>query len=300
MLYGRIQYSLGQLIVVPFFFFSGYGISLSIAKKGRAYVRTFVTHKIPKLFVHFDIVVLVFLLVNIAFGVHYPVIDILLSFLSIYVIGNSNWFITVTILLYLFVYLCYSFSDDEKVSLGAFVICTVVVAYVSARCNVPTRYYNSVIAFPFGLALGTYERALFSAGNKSAARMRKVILCAVSILCFVVSHRICRADVRLEAYILFYWLMDLSFCVLIYLFCTQFRFRSRAFHFLGTYLFEIYMLQRIPMNIIRSSVGPNPPVIPSFVVVLVTTIAMAVAFRSLFRQLDSRYDSLLDSRSAAS
>lgn len=56
---------LGQLIVVSFLFYSGYGIFCSIEKKGTPYVRRMFPHHFLRLFVHFDVCVLLFALVNV-------------------------------------------------------------------------------------------------------------------------------------------------------------------------------------------------------------------------------------------
>lgn len=55
---------LGQLVVVTFLFYSGYGMMCSIMKKGTPYVKGIFRRRFLSLFAHFDIAVLLFLLME--------------------------------------------------------------------------------------------------------------------------------------------------------------------------------------------------------------------------------------------
>lgn len=91
---------LGQLIVAPFFFFSGWGIMSSLQKKGKGYVRQLVQSRFPGLWVKFAIAVLLFAMLQWLLGVEYPWQRVLLSLIGWLSVGNSNWFIVMTLLLY--------------------------------------------------------------------------------------------------------------------------------------------------------------------------------------------------------
>ena len=79
---GRISTELGQLIVVMFLFYSGYGVCESIQKKGSGYVRSFPKNRILKTLVHYDLAVLLFLIAGLLMGTRFPVKKIVLSFLA--------------------------------------------------------------------------------------------------------------------------------------------------------------------------------------------------------------------------
>ena len=53
-----------QMVVVPFLFYSGYGIMESIKKKGMSYVKEIPKKRFLKVLVHFDIVVVAFILMK--------------------------------------------------------------------------------------------------------------------------------------------------------------------------------------------------------------------------------------------
>ena len=95
---------MGQLVVVPFLFFSGYGIMCSIKAKGTTYVKGMFKKRFLPLLLHFDIAVFLYFLLNLIFIKRsYSLKDTLLAFLTWTSIGNSNWYIGAMLLLYIIV-----------------------------------------------------------------------------------------------------------------------------------------------------------------------------------------------------
>lgn len=83
---------IGQLMVVMFLFYSGYGIAVS-SRNNPEYFKTFFRHRIIRTLLYFDIAILFFLLCNLFQGKIYPLKQILLSFVGWESVGNSNWFV---------------------------------------------------------------------------------------------------------------------------------------------------------------------------------------------------------------
>ena len=67
-LFLQIKSAIGQLCVVMFFFYSGYGIERSIATKGEQYVRNMPKRRLLTTLINFDIAVVVFLIANLLLG----------------------------------------------------------------------------------------------------------------------------------------------------------------------------------------------------------------------------------------
>ena len=59
---------LGQLVVTTFLFFSGYGIICSISKKGSDYIKSIPKKRFLSVLIHFDIAVILFMVVNVLLG----------------------------------------------------------------------------------------------------------------------------------------------------------------------------------------------------------------------------------------
>ena len=62
---------LGQLIVVLFFFYSGYGVYTSYRKKGVDYTKAIPKKRVLTTLVHFDLAVCVYLLADALMGIRY-------------------------------------------------------------------------------------------------------------------------------------------------------------------------------------------------------------------------------------
>lgn len=95
--------NIGQCVVATFFFFSGYGIMLSLTKKGTDYAITLLTRRFCLLLLHFSLAVLIFTGVNYLLGKTFSPNHILLSLIGWDSVGNSNWFIFITLIGYLFI-----------------------------------------------------------------------------------------------------------------------------------------------------------------------------------------------------
>lgn len=99
---------MGQTMVAPFFFFSGYGIMSSLQRKGLAYSKQLVTQRFSKVLFHFAVAVGLFWAVQYALGIHYDTLRVLRSFCAWSSIGNSNWFIFVSLVAYVMIALSYA------------------------------------------------------------------------------------------------------------------------------------------------------------------------------------------------
>ena len=90
----------GQLIVVMFLFFSGYGVMSAIRNKGAAYVQAMPRHRILTVLVNFDVAVVIFAVLQLLLGRVFPVNRYLLSLVGWEQIGNSNWYIVAIAILW--------------------------------------------------------------------------------------------------------------------------------------------------------------------------------------------------------
>lgn len=143
---------LGQLIVAPFFFFSGWGIMSSLQSKGKVYLRQLVQSRFPGLWVKFAIAVLLFAMLQCLLGVEYPWQRVLISLTGWESVGNSNWFIVMTLLLYLLVAIAFVMTPSQKPWLGisAVVLLVGATVYIFSMLK-PPYWYNTLLCFPAGM-----------------------------------------------------------------------------------------------------------------------------------------------------
>lgn len=110
---------LGQMIVVMYFFYSGFGIAEQYRKKGEEYSQAFPRRRILKTLLHFDVAVLLYIIIQFVLGNHYRISEYLLSLIGWTSVGNSNWFVFDILVLYLLTWIafrvCEWFKTDESV-----------------------------------------------------------------------------------------------------------------------------------------------------------------------------------------
>ena len=120
-MYYSVAGYLSQLIVVMFFFYSGYGLMQQIIKKGKQYIQSFLFSRFLPTYISFVICVLFYYILSLVINVDYSCKQLLLSFIGWESIGNSNWFMFVTFVLYFIFFL--SFRFVKKVSYGFVIFC---------------------------------------------------------------------------------------------------------------------------------------------------------------------------------
>lgn len=98
----RLLMRMGQCIVSTFFFFSGYGIMCSLRNK-EGYAGMLVKKRFVSLLLHMSLAVMLFYAVQSWYGKEYEGATVLMACCGWRSIGNSNWFIFVTLLSYLFI-----------------------------------------------------------------------------------------------------------------------------------------------------------------------------------------------------
>ena len=100
-IFAAVDSFLRQAIVVPYLFFSGYGITVQILRKGQEYVRSIPRKRVLKIWLHFALAVLLFVLLNRALSIEYDPLETALAFTGWTDVGNSNWYIFTILVLYL-------------------------------------------------------------------------------------------------------------------------------------------------------------------------------------------------------
>lgn len=258
-----------QLVVVTFFFYSGYGIMESINKKGTNYVS-----KIPKkclgLLWKFDIIIILYLILQTFLGNTYTLDRLMQSFLGWSAIGNSNWYFFIIVIMYLLTYISFKcFKDDKKKSVLLNLILSIILIFIMiALKGGQRRWYDTFICYNIGM-LYSCIKPQFESFIKSS-NLKYTILLVLSMLSFLIfkyfrSHLIC------------YHFHGILFCFIVVLLSMKLKFNSKVLSFLGNHVFSIYMLQRLVM-ILLSFFGLSTHVTTFTVLVTVLSIVIAWLF----------------------
>lgn len=165
--YFFVRSIMGQTVVVAFLFFSGYGVMESIARKSH-YMSNFLTNRVLRLLVHFDIAVTLFLLTRWILGNHVSVKQYLLALTTWGGIGNSNWYITCILFCYLFSYIC------EKVTGKNLSRCAFIILMSSLCLNymlILSKYrqwywFDTILCYPLGMLFSIYKTEIIDCMSK--------------------------------------------------------------------------------------------------------------------------------------
>lgn len=269
---------ISQCIVAPFLFCSGYGIFYSfVNKQGLAYIKGMPRKRMLPTLVHFDLALILFLIMNLILGIQYTPIEYITALVGWNSVGNSTWFIYATLCMYVIVYIAGHISwklKDETKRLNCFTVLTLLgtVAYILIMMNFKQHvYYNTILCFPVGVIYGRFKEKIDVQMKKLSVWLIVAAVLAAVYLCSLVWGN-------------YYWRAPV-FAVLVCVITMRFRICNPILHWLGSHIFEIYILQRLP-QIIFSELGFNKNQYIFAALCIPVTLVGAWLFKKLMKQVD--------------
>ena len=233
-----INLYIGQCMVAPFLFYSGYGVMESIKAKGIAYVHAMPRHRILTTLLNFDIAVFVFIILDVILGRSLTGKQVLLSVIGWDSVGNSAWYIFVVLVCYCITYLS-AICFRKFVGVGTLIACIafmLVLSFVK-----PSYWYDTMLCFPVGM--------LYSERKAQIENICKRFYWIALGICVAV---ICLLMFRFPGYRVFGFAWNVKaivFTLAIVLFTMRFPVKFSALEWCGRHLFPLYIYQRIPMII---------------------------------------------------
>lgn len=271
----------GQLIVAPFFFYSGYGVYESIKKKGNDYIRSFPKRRILKTLYHFDLAILLFVALNYVFEIHYNLKTILLSLIAWDDIGNSNWFIFGILVTYLLSYIAFRLKIQSKYSIMIVFLLTLgYIALLYFFRKTEPWWYNTIVCYPLGMLYSYFKDPIENHILKKRWILWPVAVSSTAVFVACYMYADCFATVMFQVRVL-------SFLVLLVVWTRLFPAPNAIFKWFGNYVFEIYILQRIPM-IAYAQLGMDRSVYVYFVLCAATTLLLGIVFKYVVNYMDSK------------
>ena len=277
--YNTMRIYMGQLVVVTFLFFSGFGMMESINKKGMDYIKSIPKNRLIRVWYHFALALLPYFLINAVLNRHYTTAQSLMAFTGAGNIGNSNWFMFVTFAMYIFVYISFILGKKSKVfALALVTIMALGFAVFEYKVGFKRRFYDTVMCFPAGMIYSLVKPYT----DKILMKNDTLWACAFALF-FGTFSLISPLRLNSAAY---YTLWCLPAMILILLFSMKVQIANSILDWFGSHIFSIYMLQRIPM-IILDSLGLSSQKYLFVTACFVITIVMVIVFDSITDKLDS-------------
>ena len=278
-LYIVFQLFLGQLIVTTFLFYSGYGMMTSFLKKGADYVRTVFPRRFCRVFLHFDLAVLLYIPVRFLIGEPPTPGAIAYALITWGSLGNSNWYITAVLCLYL-IFLV-SFAVFRKHPLAGLITAsalTLALFFFFRAIGRSAFTYNTILLFPFGMWYAYLAPHIEKLLWKNRAFYFGAL--ALAVVAFAYLWR------RKGGHSLWFSAFGCAFVAIIVLTSMRLKVSNPVLDFFGQHVFSIYILERIPMILLQHfGFAQNGFV---FVIAsLALTVPLALGFDFAMAKLDT-------------
>ena len=272
----QFKYFLGQLIVVTFLFYSGYGMMCSYMRKGRPYVKGIFKNRFLPLLLHFDIAVVLYAIVNLCIGSKFTFTNFLVALTTWRGIGNSNWYITAILSLYIVLIISFLVFKDKKIpSLILMSVLTVGLIFIFYFAGQPEYAFNTLPLFPLGMWYAYYKDKIDKLIMKSNTSY--LITLFIAVIAFALGYR--------------YWFFNIylygaAFMLIMLLITMKLKIGNSILNILGKHVFSIYILQRIPMRIFYA-MGFQKKSIVFFALTFVSTLIIAFMFDKVMAKIDA-------------
>lgn len=180
---------IGILFTSLFFFFSGYGLIISVRTKG-TYLKNFMWHRMPIILIPFLTANIISVVVRIFYlNIPMKTVDIVKCVLGLVLINGNGWYIVEIFFLYLAFYLIFRIVNNQNIALILLSIVSVILIVIGIHSGHDTLtldnhwfkgewWYNSTIVFVMGLWTARFKEGLLS----FAKRHYNPLLTAVAIL----------------------------------------------------------------------------------------------------------------------
>ena len=268
-LFINIDRWMGQLLVVAFLFYSGFGVMESIKSKGEPYIDNMPRKRILNTLLNFDVAVLVFLVIDLILGINLKLNTTLLAFTGWTSIGNSNWYIFIILVCYFCTWIGFKFG---KGWMAFFLLATAYIILFNTKSN--PVWYNTIFSFAAGFLYSQFKSQI-----QPFVHHWYWIVLPTCILVFFSVH---------TQNFSFYGLKDnlasILFALSIVVVSMKIKVGNKALIWCGTKLFPLYIYQRIPMIFLSKIDGGAFISRHPFAYVwtcLLVTIAIAFLYRSL-------------------
>ncbi|MBR3933211.1 MAG: hypothetical protein IKJ68_04820 [Clostridia bacterium] len=261
----------GQAMVAMFLFYSGYGVMESIKNK-TDYVNTIPSRRILSCLLQFDIAVLIYAVIKLIYGHSFTIGRFLLSLIGWEALGNSNWYIFTILVLYFITYVAFKlFSNKNTAVISVFFAVVVYVLCFRIFNTKPVHWYDTILIYPLGMMYSCHKQKIeLLLCKKKYAYYLMLLFAAIFTVLLTLFHK---------NYFVLLVLKNIAFTMAVVLFTMSVSFDNFVLRWCGNHLFEIFILQRIPMIILKNVGIMNDYIYLSFVICLAVTVILSILFK---------------------
>ena len=234
---------LQQLVVVPFMFYSGYGVMNSIKNKGVQYVDSIPRKRLLNTMLNVGVAVLFYVLLNLILNIPMDFKHILFSFVCWESVGNDSWYIFTICFCYITSFITYKLFGYSKRSLIANFAVLFVFAIVISRFK-GSWWYDTCFAYCAGCLYCFYKDRVEKVINSNYL-FYSVFWGGIWVASYIVMLK-----VQIAKSLVFMNICSICFSMFMVILTMRFQLKSKVLEWSGKSLFPLYIYQRIPMIIL--------------------------------------------------
>ena len=261
---------IGQAMVTLFLFYSGYGVMESIKRKGKGYISKFPKNRIFATLFKFDCAVILYLALAFILGKNITVKNVILSLIGWESVGNSNWYIFVILFLYLLTYIVFKLFSEKNNFIPVFAIGILLCAiiYLVNRYQIKETYwYDTALCYVMGMGYSLIKEHIEGLINKNNIIWLSSLGILTCMYLFLHGHGTMSDMVA-----------NLVFAAAVVVFTMHITLKNKVLIWCGENLFEIYILQRIPMIVFKELGIGELNVYLYFVLCILVTLLLSLVF----------------------
>ena len=235
----------GFFAVAGFLFISGYGLTKSKNNKLSKFIKKLLILIIPFILINF-----VFYLVLNLVGTKTTIMDTLKSLVNFYPIAYFSWYVVAIIIFYILFFITNKiFKKPLPIVIALFIEIT-IYNFLTYHFGLIYSWWLSNYAF----VLGTFIAYDFKCISDLLKKHYKLIFSVIFVLfLFTLDVQFILEKGFGTIYnALISWACITAFPFLIYLFLQKFELNSKSLSFIGKYSYEIYLVQGLPLLLLRS------------------------------------------------
>ena len=273
---------MGQIIVTPFFFISGFGIFEAYRRKGNDYNKELFFNHFLKILLFTTICLVPYLIYDLIVYGPRPFYHYLLCPFGITSLGNEHWFIFAILFVYLLTFFIGLFvKNNIFIKLALITVGCIGYIIVCVILGLESYFYNTIIAFPLGAIVSIFK-------NKIMLSLRKVPVAiatlAISIILYSLFTYLDWKGLMPDH--IDYFLRNVFFVIGLVSFSRLFTAKASILQYFGINSWPLYLLHMLPILLFRELI-PNHSAfyVTCFFVSLLLTIPFSILFNLISKKV---------------
>ena len=274
-----VKEHLDQAVVAMFLFYSGFGMTQSLKKKGADYLNKIPLKRFLPLLIKYEIVTLIFLTVRLFIGNIPDTKNLILSFTGWENLGNFGWYIFVMLCLYILFGISFFISHKaasgrKALITGALILTVLSILFMLLLCYKKKKkkwFYDTILIFCAGSWYSVFKD---KAETFLESGLRYTITCVICLILYAVT-----AYFR-DFHFVLHELFMLCFTAAVILITVKISIKGKILDFFGSLAFPMFMFQGLPFIVFsRFNIQSSPYLF------VILTFSVSVILSFLYKKI---------------